>query len=164
MELGNFERQRLDSFVDGLTFRSILGGISNPTSLLTIITVLTTGLYLLVPSIRDFINEQVVDDFIENDDIKGLRDYLDAANLAATAVGLVIPGGILLKAGWVILGNLGVEVGEEVYDYTKDALEDQIVQPGIMQRFFVDLLFLKNRLRKDTAINPNFNLRDFRVF
>jgi len=150
--------------IEGMTFRSIVSSLGNPTSILTIITVLSTTLYLLIPSIRDFINEQIVDEFLDAGDEKGLRDYLDAQNLAATALGLVVPGGVFLKLGRVILGNLGVEAGEEIVDFATDALENQVVQPGIMQKFFVDLLILKRGLKKEVLFKPNFDLRDLRIF
>lgn len=114
-------------------------------------------MYAFIPAIRDFIDEEIVEDFIKNNDKKGLRDYLDAQNLAATALGLVIPGGVLVKIGRVILGNLGVEAAEDVVDFAKDTLEDQIVQPGIGQRLFVELIQLKYNLKNlEPIIKPPF--------
>ncbi len=110
-------------------------------------------MYAFIPAIRDFIDEQVIEDFIKNDDKKGLRDYLDAQNIAATAIGLLIPGGALVKIGRVLLGNLGIEAAEEAYEF----IEDQVVEPGIGQKLFVELIQLKLKLQ-------NLEKGDFRVF
>lgn len=104
-------------------------------------------MYAFIPAIRDFIDQQIIEDFIKAGDEKGLRDYLEAQNLAATALGLLIPGGVLVKIGRVILGNLGIEVVEDGLDF----LEGQVVQPGIGQKVFVELLQLKNKLEN---LNP----------
>ena len=114
-------------------------------------------MYAFIPAIRDFIDEEIIEEFIKNNDKKGLSDYLEAQNLAATALGLVIPGGVLVKVGRVILGNLGVEGAEDVIDFASDTLEDQIVQPGIGQKLFVELVSLKLKLQ-------NLDAKDFRVF
>tara|TARA_Y100000004_G_scaffold92375_1_gene103551 strand:+ start:1122 stop:1481 length:360 start_codon:yes stop_codon:yes gene_type:complete len=110
-------------------------------------------MYAFIPAIRDFIDQQIIEDFIKANDEKGLRDYLEAQNLAATALGLLIPGGVLVKIGRVILANLGIELAEDVGGF----IEDQVVQPGIGQKIFVELLQLKNKLENlnPPSIMPN---------
>ena len=151
-ELGSWERQRLDGLSTALTFRSILAPFTSLSGLLVLITVTISLMYAFIPAIRDFIDEEIIEEFIKNNDKKGLSDYLDAQNIAATAVGLLIPGGVLVKIGRVLLGNLGIEALEEGYEF----IEDQIVEPGIGQKLFVELVQLKIRLQ-------NLEKGDFRI-
>ena len=134
-------------------FKSFITPFTSPTGLLVLITLATSLMYAFIPSIRDFLDEKIINDFLDSGDEKGLLDYLEAQNLAATALGLLIPGGVFVKIGRVLLGNLGVEFLEEGWD----AIEDTVVQPGIGQKLFVELLTIKKRLENlEPIIKPPF--------
>lgn len=124
IELGSFERDFLKdaSLADNFAkFYDALFG--SPTKLIATTTIGVATIYAAFPSLRNFLDENVIDAFLEADDIKGLFDWVkdltETQNLIAGAI-----GGLLGGPFGFILSQILVEGGEKAVAGIGSAVEN----------------------------------------
>lgn len=122
LELGSFEREYLKD--TGLargfsTFYDALFG--SPTKLLATTTIGVAAVYAAFPKLREYLDENVIDDFLAADDVKGLNSWVKDITQTQNIIGGVIGFGLGGPIG-LILSQLVVEKGEDVVGGIGDAI------------------------------------------
>ncbi len=124
LELGSFEREYLKDtgFARGFsTFYDALFG--SPTKLLATTTIGVATVYAAFPTLRQYLDESVIDGFFMSDDIKGLYAWVKDITETQNIIGGVI-GGLLGGPFGFILSQVLVEGGEKVVEGIGSAVEE----------------------------------------